>query len=261
MKYLLVLILSLPIKSLSQHKQFKFTGGTTNITLVTKDSIWMAADSKISSPAGDSIGLFCKIVHVNNVIYTISGAYVWISTTLQDTFPTSPDTLFDCYALLRQILLSTNSIDKCYERFNEIATPLLTRVFNLVKNEEGQDDFSKRIDFIFEIVMAGFNKDSLEYKCWNYTLKNKEGIPYVISTEFPRRFAYPFVHVGGFQDGIRPKLKENPNYITDGNIKERLTELIELSINENSKNVGLPINIIMGYKNGYKWLTDNKICN
>ncbi len=85
MKY--VFAATIILLGIQANAQYKFKGGTTIITLLTKDSIWMAADSKQSDLRH---GRFTynhrlKIIEVENVFFAIAGNATSIVSPQKDT--------------------------------------------------------------------------------------------------------------------------------------------------------------------------------
>ena len=256
MKYLFLffIIIFTFLNSNGQVGEYSSIGGTTVITIITKDSIWIAADSKRSNRRNEPKNPFCKIAHQGNIFYTVSGPLVWMINPKNDT-------IFDCYGLLKRTLLQTQNVDTCFIKFNNVAIPLLNKTLASIKKDEGQTAFNKLDSLVFSITLTGFVNGNIQYKSWYYTIENKQGITHVKTTvdDYPK--APFFVHLSGSTKSIEDKLTSQPNYFKTKKFKTILLDLISLEIKSNPEKVGLPINIIVLYKDGYKWLTSNNVCN
>ena len=125
------------------------------------------------------------------------------------------------------------------------------------KTQEGYNAY-KNDSLVFGVVMAAFIDTSLQYKSWYYTIINPNGIASVkVIEDTPSKLQYPFFRITGYQNAIFKELKLIPMPNRVSFVKKNLIGLIELEVLDEPTKVGLPINVIVLFKDGYKWLTKN----
>lgn len=107
--FLIYLLLFLPISLLSQ--DFKIAGGTSTITVVTPDTVWMAADSKRSFGKPENMaanGYYNKILTKDSVFYMIAG-YPFITDTITNK------TILDFSSIMIESINRNKNIDSVVE--------------------------------------------------------------------------------------------------------------------------------------------------
>lgn len=124
---LIILLFFLFNNVFCQNEGFTISGGTTTITVLTYDTIWIAADSKRTSihefgntPTHD---IFCKIGNTKNIYYTFTGDIPFINNA-------AGIEVFNAYKLMNKGIVESKKLSSSYNKFNEFIITDLNAVFN-----------------------------------------------------------------------------------------------------------------------------------
>ena len=236
----------------AQLQQYYWFHGTAIVEYWTKDSIWIAADSKVINDNDyDTPKLACKIRNVGNVYYTLSG-----NVELKDK--ANNKTVFDANVDVRRTLNKISSLDDFANQFSKIIIPHLKLGQNGPQSNPNALVQPELQIVVNEIMPSGAPRvitmnfvtmgNSTDIKVDSFdTKRHQMGLHYVAT---------------GFSDEIDDFLDKNESYFsTPGTMKDKLTKLINIAYTAHKKDVGLPINIIVIFKNGHKWLSPAGICH
>lgn len=230
-------------------------GGTSIVMVYSKDSVWIAADSKGSH--GEKSGndqtkitdrCVCKIVEVNNVISASSGHFAIDYSNNVIVYSVTTET--------KKAILAGINIKDAINIFSDTTVTYLTKVIR---------DFRKENDTAFNVY---FNGDDLISSVFTSFVN---GSRYVALLEFKlvgnpdnwhveailkeyksEESGYIFM---GYKDSITKFYNKNPNYFASNDLMEnKLKYLIKLEIAERPDKVGKPIDVIVLYRNGFRWL-------
>lgn len=242
--------------------------GTSIIIAATKDSIWIAADSKVISQSVNNIDDIissnnkCKIFNYSGIEYAISGTAIITNE--------NGDTIFNADKELLASLKCTNNIFAAAADFNKKTFQSLKFVYqHLFKkmNKSSLDKwFSGNQSAILGYSLNSFsstghpNSTNISFQLNGD--KNKWEIDTLDGgklTDFTiiNTMIFSFL---GFTEIIPSLLNSNPSFFNTGTIKDKLTELIRLEIKAHPTFVGEPISIKALYVGGQKWLTHDDIC-
>jgi hypothetical protein len=244
-----LILLSMPSKS--QNNSWVIGGGTTTITIVTPDTIWMAADSKKSYGVigkTNPDGFENKILHEGDLFFMIAG--------LPKIDDEKGNSLLNFDSLFIKIAKQHRDIDSVIHFFKLTALKRLYELlalnpsyFSLIKNAQNHSVFISvsvssnfnqqlknrmfEINFVGSGKLIGFSDQDIHYKAKTYF--------------HPVGFVgeiYKIINMPGFSFDIKK-------------IKESLIYMINLEASQNPKYVGGTVDVIKIYNSGSEWLTNN----
>lgn len=264
----LAIILIVALSGCSHHadrRQMTFSqSGTTIAEFISKDTIWIAADSKqVNEGAVVGIATTCKIRHTNFRFVSISGRPV---------LAIHGDTIFDAYKIALAQLASDSPISHVYHILTDIYQIQLQLAWrSIMRRMKDSDAYAmfKKSNILLHVMLSGFTLKGNSYHAnWLYWIRfNRNN--WRIDTQSLNNIdgdVYHFSRLGeisiaGHKDSIMRYLSR-PNMLFSNrrSIKADLQFLIRLEIANDSSEVGPPINVVAIYKDGHRWLTDNTLC-
>lgn len=263
LKYLFVILLlpSIYSTTYSQTNQQKFEGGTTILTLLSKDSVWIVADSKQGSLESQSqnrnTSIVCKINHTNGIYYTFSGQLVNSK---------SPNGFyyFNSNAILELAISKYKNFDSMFLYFD---STIRNKLFLACQKDSQQSikHFKERFlnRLLLNVTITTFINGNLKFVSRKYYCSlqksNKIEILYKDIIEPP---GFPVLFKVGMRSAIDSFLKKNPNFdLSSSRIKYWGQYLVGLEIKRDSNAVGKPINIIsFGHDNKPNWILKSLPC-
>ncbi len=264
LKYIIAVILFVlvfPILTVGQSKtDLVLKHGTTILTLVSPDSIWIAADSKISETTGNNTrtensSSSKKIYKTNNTVYGFAAIITASTKSGESFFESRP--IMECILKKRKsTLISFEQYkDSIILRLNQLLdTLILNRYTDLI------DKYTK--EPIHTFIMTSFENGKPYYFSQSYIIAKVNG-DFKIQEMKGDIYDYgtTFFIVGN-KEIIKIFLSKNQNHF-DGlkKVKDKLVCLISLEAQKNPTDVGMPVNAIILNKKGYKWSLNNKTCN
>lgn len=266
---ILVILLMLSYNLFSQVKTDTATTevihGTTFLAIVTKDTIWMAADTKVNNTnkRGEITSTFnkTKIFKTDNVFYAFTG----VSDVTTTTKPSGITVFIDTDNQMSRIIKREKTLDKIHKAIRDTFYQGLTNYVRVLPLINGIAFINKYLDKdnILDYVITSFEDGKANYHGASFWLKSTPQGMKVISTdlgEFTDKSKTSLIK-SGYQSEIIKFLSSNPTYFkTMKNIVDKLICLIKLEIDVNGRDVGFPIDAAVIYKNGHKFLLNNKSC-
>ena len=260
---LLFMLLLAPILSHTQELEsgFVLKHGTTILTYVSKDTVWIASDTKtqqIDTKENKTTNITeRKIYKTNNMYYAFCGV---------PSIEANGKEIYNAKSIMEKIINSGANFKEVYNRFNEaIANKLNEFLDSLVKKKNGKNAsatlayFSKNI--LLEFLIVNFSGEKLNYVSKAYTFKKINEV-YSLEGKNSQFFeGEEDLYMIGQREIIKPFLIKNPSYILrKSQMKERLICLINMESIGNPNNVGMPADVFVIFKNGYKSFLNNKSC-
>lgn len=256
-----MLISMLPFFSTAQsvEKGIIIRRGTTIFTVVSPDTIWIAADSKVAevngnnSPTGNSSNRN-KIFETNSILYGFAAIL-----SGNDKFGKE---LFDSQKIMDSIIKEKKSIQSSFSGYKDAILIKLNELLDTLLFKEYYTFIEKYThEPIHTFFMASFENEGPKYYSQSYTIV-KNGNKYKIREEQANIYDYgTMIFMIGRKETIKKFLQSHPNYFSNfTSMREKLTCLISLEAKENPIDVGMPVNIVEIYKNDFKWFRDNKEC-
>jgi hypothetical protein len=253
LKYLVCIlaVISAALSIYGQRLKDTLYGGTSIIMIYMKDSIWLAADSKVVPTAkigNDQTKIIdtcaCKIVQVNNVISASSGHFaVDLSNNV---------VLYDVSIETRKALSKGRNIRDAINIFSDITIKYLTRIINSIDKDSLLSFFNG--DDLISTVFGTFLSNNCYAALLEFKLvgdKNKWHVDTVLKEHRSEEAGITM----GFKDEINGLLHKNPFYLRSNTpMEDKLRYLIKLEIEKRRDKVGGPIDVIVLYRSGFMWL-------
>lgn len=228
-------------------------GGTTTITLLTRDTIWMAADSK--NVIADSTKHYThnkfanKILNYNNVFFTLAGRITEILNYKKIA-------VFNANNIVKENILKYKNFDSIFDNAHKSMAFELNQMYATMplglKNDLQKNMNTKLIEMIMvnnengkltvKAAYIGFTFNNNSYSFFSLELTTPVSLPSLIFT--------------GFSNEIKPLINK-PEYFKNRDIGETLIKLIQIEEKAFPDYVGGTIDVIAIYKGGHKWLTNN----
>jgi len=243
MRYYLTLLLLVFLSTLDA-QNLTISHGSSILTVISPDTIWMAADSKLTL-SSDPNGKYTieKIHEVKNVFYAFA-ELAFISE--------GKDTLFDAGKVLAKKI--NDGLD-FYKIGTSINDSILSRL-NEIINENNSNKIilqQKYLDKpVLEFIMLSFKEG--RPLCYTTTFALRRGVSDSLEVHIVNQFYYEKgieIFFVGEHDAMKKFLTKESYYLKT-NIQEKVVCLVKLEA-ENNKYVGLPITAVTIYSGGAKW--------
>lgn len=233
-------------------QDLKISSGTSTITFVTPDTVWMAADSKksLGSPTNmKENGFKNKILQKDSVFYMIAG-YPNITDTLQQT-------VFDFEEIMNESISKSSNIDSIVdyfinESFRQLSFLLKInyRFFFDIKNNQNHPIF-------ISVSITTCSNNTLKVRNFNIEFIGS-GSQIGFDVKDNKYKATTYLHPMGMYDEIY-KIIMMPGFsFAQSQIKEALIYMINLESKSYPRFVGGTVDVIKIYKGGFEWLTNNR---
>ena len=249
MFYIIIIIISVNFISNAQSNS-SISKGTTIITVIRNDTVWIGADSKETTSWGNTI--VCKIIRKPSFVFAHAG----ISGLRSDKEGLKNINIIE-FALNHS---TGNSLQKIMNNFNKNFTYIFTR---LIMKTKAYSNYSVRdtiSNFITSVIFANYESRQANVFCFDY-------IPIIVkndSVEIKINYNSRTGRIGGgfhsALSGERDIIEPIINKYSTSNIPEAINLLINKEIKAVPQIVGLPINIIRIDKAGIHWIQKNQPC-
>lgn len=249
MRKLLILFILIPGFIFGQNStfnnSFKTIGGTTTITIITGDTIWVAADSKrTETNEVDKItghNTFLKIMTTGALTYTFTGSMPFISNEKNIE-------VFNAYEIMNDALIKEPELEKGFALFNGNALKKLDSLFKIMPQRMLKNLQEKLDRKLIEVVLVTFvNGHPKIINCDYGFSKIGEEIKFIYKIKDQNQ-TLPFIVFTGYTEEIH-KAIDNVDYFGEATIKEDLVNLIRLEVKSNPEKVGFPIYVLRISKN------------
>jgi hypothetical protein len=236
-KLLLTALFCLPIICFSQ--KFTISKGTTLLAYVSKDTIWMAADSRVLTINACDKG-YDTVVTTRDKIYKykdINYAFCGHLTFDIDSFDFfNPDELF-------RKVVNVDDLDATCEQFASVVKGKLSSYFFFLKNTNRRAFDSCLNKSVLGTILATFINHKPYYRMIDFALTGNADSFNIQKREPEYNIPLPVVMLDGYKDHIEQYLKFRPDYFQNRNdsMENKLKGLIELEVNYHPLMVNYPI--------------------
>lgn len=260
--YAIGICLFLPFICFSQQYYFDGYGGTTVITVVRNDSIWVAADSKIYNTPGpgakgkmkDFGNYSCKIHVDKGIIYVMLGTWVYFKAVV-------PGYDYNSYDIMKAAIIKEQNFESAFTLFETNIKTAITKMLKFQADKTPQYFFKNMLNSYPLYVLA------IQFQNGKFTIKNRgyyvsgssPSDMLVIPTSINKDFKRPGVLLNGIYNNIKP-LIDKKQYLNGGNMRAELEYLIKLEASKKPEAISLPVDIILLHNKGYKWVQLKKQC-
>jgi hypothetical protein len=217
--------------------------GTSILVIVTKDTIFIGADSKR------------KFTHLNGTVQFVKEKKIW---NVGETFlfmagntivinEDAKDTVFNVYKIMQYFVSKHETIESCFKSFNDSAI----KKFNwITKNSKQREEYIKYPE-LFDIGLAKFVGKVPKVLICRYRIDKNYVISYIKEPDLP--VVIPFPLLNGMSHHLEARKywdTEPKNNLTN---RDKLIKMILIEINKDSIDVGEPINTVAIYPDGHTW--------
>ena len=240
--------------SFCQTNGIKKAGGTTIITVISSDSIWIAADSRVTEKTNEniiSVKYESKINERGSIFFTIASSIAYINNE-------KGERVFDAKEIVNKMSDKYIKIDSVFKYSCEGITYSLNELYKIMPPNYKESLTKKGSLELMQILMVS-NKNLLAKSANIYLIKKNDTFEFysresVIKVDDNNPYyIFPFGHKKEIE-----KVVGSPSFEFDQDrIKEILIDLIKLEEKTNPDAVGGAIDVVVIYKNGHKWLTNN----
>lgn len=255
----ILIIPNLCLFSQLKTEKLKITHGTCILTCITRDSIWIASDSKEGEIIGNKqlnskFSAACKIHNYNNFYYCVSGMHRVEGNTSGTVF-------LDAEEEVLKVLKLNKSFFENFTECNKVIVPKLT-----VIGKKMDKKLLEQNPNVLQISISAFSRDHRPMHInWGYNVtRNGNELkiePKIVSLiNLQNQNILPVLSPQGITDEIVSYLGSHKTFFqVTQEMKNMLTTLIKIQISKNS-NVGPPILVKVIYANGDKWETNHEAC-
>lgn len=246
--FILGLFFTISQYAFSQSNNFITGSGTAIVALITKDTIWIAADSKHTiryEKAKDTFISINKIHNKDEVFFAFAG-----NVALDND---KYNIHLDVYKIMDSVLLLGLDFKKSIDTFTSIITSLYNNVMKKYYTQEHFEIIEK--GFGITLFIATINEYGPLYSKIDYLIKrDKDNKRVLIPDSIIQNTKSKLTLMGHYQK-IVEKLSRPPDAsdtLGSNNVSLWLTELIRLETsNAINSPVGMPVSVVVLYKNGH----------
>lgn len=233
------------------------SAGTAIIVCGSKDSLWIAADTKmviVDGAVTKSAPNVCKIYISNGVISAFAG----VNGTIDGRF-SIVNTFQRAIQKERDLTKALNSFDSAVVSFlnNNVSTAMKLQHTTNGSTIKASSKVLPIIGCVFAHYVDGKRKITLENF---FYLKDSTDRLLPVSSRFVDSNNAPF-YMLGHTSGIRSFLMGNHSFFKEpGSISSKLARLIEIQANETPDTVGKPVDVLVSSLNGNQWAVKSGEC-
>ena len=246
MFYIIIIIISVNFISNAQSNS-SISKGTTILTVIRNDTVWIGADSKETTSWSNTI--VCKIIRKPSFVFAHAG----ISGLRSD----KEEINIIEFALNHS---GGESLQKIMNNFNKNFTDIFTRLIMKIKVYSNYSVGDTISNFITSVIFANYESRQANVYFFDF-------IPIIAkndSVEIKIHYNSRTGRIGGgfhpALSGERDIIEQIINKYSTSNIPEAINILINKEIKAVPQIVGLPINIIRIDKDGIHWIQKNQPC-
>jgi hypothetical protein len=235
---------------LSQDKTL--INGTMIVTLTSKDTIWMGADSRTSALTDKGYTVnkngMCKIYSTDDIVYAMAGHVRYV------------DNSFNFLTMMQNCIHQQKEFESSMQLFQQKAKIEIASILKkfsrksintLIETNRGSFLSVVAVSFINgekKMKEMKFSIEAARKSKWNVLYKETEG-----SDVGSLRFVGHAANASRF-------VRDNNLFFGNGrNIPDKISDLIEIE-SQNTITVGLPADVISIYDGGYKRVISSGLC-
>jgi hypothetical protein len=227
--------------------------GTMIITLISRDTIWLGADSRTSALTNKGYTVnkqgMCKIYSTDNIIYAMAGHIRYV------------DNSFNFSDMMRTCIGEEKDFEKSMKVFEQRAKTEISSILKRFSSKSVNTLIETNNGSFLSVVAISFVDGERKIKELKFSIqaasKNNWNVIYRETNESGEgslRFVGHAANASRF-------IKNNNMFFGNGkNIPGKLVELIELESANGTTTVGLPADVISIYNNGFKRVINSGLC-
>lgn len=250
---LIVLLVKFSNPSPAQVQHKALTNGTIIITLISKDTIWLGADSRTSSltDKGYSVNKegMCKIYSTNDIVYAMAGHVRYV------------DNSFNFIEIMQECINEQKDFDSSLHLFEQRARAQIQSILKKFSRSSINTLVETNNGSFLSVVAISFVNGEKKMKEMKFSIavanKNKWNVLYkeIADSEVGSlRFIGHAANASKF-------VRDNNLFLGNGrNIPGKINDLIEIE-SKSSITVGLPADVISIYDGGFIRSLSSGLCS
>jgi hypothetical protein len=249
-KILLVVLIKFLLPVTVNAQKNSLLNGTIIITLTSKDTIWIGADSRTSAltDTGYTVNKkgMCKIYNTKDVVYAMAGHVRYV------------DDSFDFSRIMADCINEQQDFDKSMVVFQEKAKDEITSILKKFSYHSINTLIKTNNGAFLSVVAVSFKHGEKKIKEMKFSVDNDWNV-IDKATDQDDIGSLRFI---GHAMNASEYIKNNKLYFGNGrNIPDKIVELIKLESEKGTVTVGLPADVISIYNNGYKRVITSGLCS
>ena len=226
-------------------------GGTSIITFVMTDYIWIASDTKGGDFSEGKSTVFqeSKIFKHKDIYYAFAGMLCNIKTK-------NGKVAYSAEEVMKNAINNTERFDESMDLFKGDMLNTLNSMINRM-DMENKSMYNALPHRLVQCVAVSFENGVSRYKSYEFQLNSDKRLMFI---EENKKYDTQ-IRILGYDEKIISYLKKEDTkpIFEPSKMKETLSNLIELEIKAHPEYVGPPIDVLMISKDGHKWLTNNEV--
>ena len=249
----LLIVLAIVLYSCSIQAQEALLNGTIIITLISKDTIWLGADSRTSALTEKGYSTnqngMCKIYSTNDVIYAMAGHVRYT------------DNSFNFIEIMRNCIAEQDDFSTSMKLFESKATKEIRSILKkfsvksintLVKTNNGS---------FLSVVAISFVNGEKKVKEMKFSIKTVGTNNWKVIYNQTEDFNVGTLRFVGHASNASGYVNNNQQFFGNGrNVPGKIIDLIKLESAKGKGTVGMPADVISIYNNGFKKVITSGLC-
>jgi hypothetical protein len=254
----IIILLIINIQMTTENKNLlRLKRGTAIAAFVKKDTVWIAADTKVTTT--NERGQILEVKKVRKIHQTdgVYYAFVELPEVIYDG-----KTIFSAITTLDDIIWKVKDRNKVVAQFVDTTLKQLDELISIYKQiaaDQLLEMYTRKSILGFIVVWFDNGEARFEQRTFRFE-KTLTGFKTVLE---PARTKFPennLLLLGSYENAAK-FLQENKKYFVGfKDMKERIICLVKEEADKNSEWVGLPIDAVEIDKGGPKWYLDNTEC-
>jgi len=244
----LLLLLLLPLSSYCQEINYTVSGGTTIIAMSSKDSIWIGADTKEKLTPGPAQAKSLAKVFISKDTYcAMAGTIVYRNPR--------GIVVLDLQEKLKEIINNRDVKKPLNEQIGSGLQKAVQSVIDQIPRNQIPLLFPNLNKHVLETVAARFNRGIPEVYLFGFKIQLSNSSYHVVITDTNTYKNALKVTTLGTHDHIDKIVFNGTFKWSPSGVKDDIVNLINIEASNHPETVGGRIDVLVGYKKGYKWLT------
>lgn len=253
-KLLLVTVTKILLVSVSHAQDDTLTNGTLIITLVSKDTIWVGADSRTTSLTEQGYTVnkkgMCKIYSTNNVVYAMAGHVRYV------------DNSFNFLEIMRRCINKQSDFERSMNLFRERAKNEIRSILKKFSRKSINTLIKINNGSFLSVVAISFKNEEKKVKEMRFSIKANTSNSWDVTCTTTDQDDVGSLRFVGHAMNASAFIKTNNLYFGNGrNIPDKIENLIRMESDKGTITVGLPADVISIYNNGYKRVITSGLCS
>lgn len=251
-KFLLVIGLSAISINTLLSQDHLLLNGTIIVTLTSKDTIWMGADSRTSALTNKGYTVnkngMCKIYTTNDIVYAMAGHVRYV------------DNSFNFLLMMQKCIAEQKDFDSSLKLFKQKATIEIASILRKFSRASIKTLVEKNKGNFLSVVAVSFKNGEKKMREMKFSIEPFRKSRWKVLYKESEASDLGSLRFVGHAASASKFVKENNLFFGNGrNIPGKIIELIKLE-SENSITVGLPGDVISIYDGGFKRIISSGLC-